>query len=101
MNEYSKQISDAIINNTQIEKYNLCGKQILLESVVDMDFILEAVDNEEFNKDERLPYWAHLWPSSFALAEYLSFPLRRYACSRGMTARVDWAKEPHPENPLY
>ena len=26
------------------------------------------IDEEEFDQDERLPYWAELWPSSIALA---------------------------------
>jgi predicted nicotinamide N-methyase len=71
MNVYRKQLSEAIIDNSRTEEYTLCGRQILLESVSDMDVVLEAVSDEEFNKDERLPYWAHLWPSSIALAEYI------------------------------
>jgi predicted nicotinamide N-methyase len=30
------------------------------------------IDEEEFAWDERLPYWAELWPSAVALAGYLS-----------------------------
>jgi predicted nicotinamide N-methyase len=30
------------------------------------------VDEEDFGRDERLPYWAELWPSAIALARYLS-----------------------------
>lgn len=30
------------------------------------------IDEEEFAQDERLPYWADLWPSSVALARHLS-----------------------------
>jgi predicted nicotinamide N-methyase len=30
------------------------------------------IDEEEFARDERLPYWADLWPSAVALAEYTS-----------------------------
>jgi predicted nicotinamide N-methyase len=36
----------------------------------------ESVDNliseEDFNRDERLPYWADIWPSALALAERLA-----------------------------
>jgi len=71
MTVYSQLLPEAITNNTQTVKYNLCGKQILLESVIDLDLVSGAVCDEDFNKDERLPYWAHLWPSSIALAEYL------------------------------
>ena len=30
------------------------------------------LDEEDFERDERLPYWAELWPSAIALARYLS-----------------------------
>jgi predicted nicotinamide N-methyase len=29
------------------------------------------IDEEDFDRDERLPYWAELWPSALALARYL------------------------------
>jgi len=32
----------------------------------------ELIDEEEFDRDERLPYWAELWPSAIALARQLS-----------------------------
>lgn len=31
----------------------------------------ELIDASEFNEDERLPYWADLWPSARALARHL------------------------------
>jgi predicted nicotinamide N-methyase len=32
----------------------------------------ELIDEEDFDRDERLPYWAELWPSALALARHLS-----------------------------
>jgi predicted nicotinamide N-methyase len=32
----------------------------------------DLIDEEEFDKDERLPYWAEIWPSARALARRLS-----------------------------
>lgn len=29
----------------------------------------DLLDEEDFERDERLPYWAELWPSSYALAD--------------------------------
>ena len=29
------------------------------------------MDEEDFERDEKLPYWAELWPSAIALARYL------------------------------
>jgi predicted nicotinamide N-methyase len=32
----------------------------------------DLLDEEDFEHDERLPYWAELWPSAVVLARYLS-----------------------------
>ncbi len=32
----------------------------------------DLIDEEEFNRDERLPYWAEIWPSSYVLAERIA-----------------------------
>ncbi len=32
----------------------------------------ELLDADDFDRDERLPYWADLWPSSYALADRVS-----------------------------
>jgi predicted nicotinamide N-methyase len=32
----------------------------------------ELIDEEEFEKDERLPYWADLWPSARVLARHVA-----------------------------
>ena len=32
----------------------------------------DLIDEEDFDRDERLPHWAELWPSSLALARHLS-----------------------------
>lgn len=41
------------------------------------------ISEEDFDRDERLPYWADVWPSSFALAESL---LSSGATGRGRRA---------------
>jgi predicted nicotinamide N-methyase len=32
----------------------------------------DLIDEDDFDRDERLPYWAELWPSALALACHLS-----------------------------
>jgi ETFB lysine methyltransferase len=32
----------------------------------------DLIDEEEFERDERLPYWADIWPSARVLAEHLA-----------------------------
>jgi ETFB lysine methyltransferase len=47
------------------------GRTIPLTTAEDMEALIERITDEEFRKDERLPYWAELWHSALALAEYL------------------------------
>ncbi len=44
---------------------------IRLTKIKDLDAMLEEVDPVTFADDERLPYWADLWPSAIGLARYL------------------------------
>lgn len=52
--------------------------------------------NEEFENDERLPYWVELWPASIALADWLAARVGDIAgrrcldmgCGLGLTALV-------------
>jgi predicted nicotinamide N-methyase len=37
-----------------------------------IETLIERLSTDEFNKDERLPYWAELWHSAVALAAVLS-----------------------------
>ena len=37
----------------------------------DCEPLLNSISEQEFNDDERIPYWAELWPSSIALAGYI------------------------------
>jgi predicted nicotinamide N-methyase len=50
--------------------------------VKDADALLDKIDPEAFKRDERLPYWAELWPASVALAEHL------LSCPMPCNARV-------------
>ena len=47
------------------------GLSIELLRVADVDTLLDRLPKIQFRPDERLPYWADLWPSSLALATYL------------------------------
>jgi predicted nicotinamide N-methyase len=45
-------------------------RSVHMTKIADLDALLEEVDPVTFAEDERLPYWAELWPSSVALARY-------------------------------
>lgn len=52
------------------------GNQIFsLLAVRDTNILLDAIDPAQFAEDERLPYWADLWPSSIELARVCLFSL--------------------------
>lgn len=57
---------DLLERKLEISKYRLS-----LISIRDTNDLLDRLDVDEFNKDERLPYWAEIWPSSIALSEYV------------------------------
>ena len=44
--------------------------RVRITKIADLEVLLEEVDPVTFAEDERLPYWAELWPSSVALAHY-------------------------------
>ena len=48
------------------------GIAVQLFTVADPNQLAMAVAGDDFAADERLPYWADLWPSAFALAEFLA-----------------------------
>jgi predicted nicotinamide N-methyase len=47
------------------------GLTVELLRVADVDTLLDRLPKVQYRSDERLPYWADLWPSSLALAQYV------------------------------
>lgn len=46
--------------------------RIRITKITDLDALLESIDPVTFAEDERIPYWAELWPSAVGLACYVS-----------------------------
>ncbi|PLX33369.1 MAG: methyltransferase [Ignavibacteria bacterium] len=44
---------------------------IRLTTAEDIEQLIDRITQDEFQKDERLPYWAELWHSAVALAHYV------------------------------
>jgi predicted nicotinamide N-methyase len=57
--------------DTVLHTLEFDGLSIELLRVADVDTLLDRLPKIQFRADERLPYWADLWPSSVALAHYL------------------------------
>ncbi len=56
-----------------IEESYRFGEQVYrIRRVRDLDKLVDEVDDALFNEDERLPYWAELWPAAIGLSRYLS-----------------------------
>ncbi len=51
--------------------YKVAGFSLRITSVADSYKLLDRISPEEFVKDEQMPYWAEIWPSSFVLSNYL------------------------------
>ncbi len=56
----------------KIETLTVGSWQFKLKRVQNLDDLIDTISDEEFNKDERLPYWAELWPSALGLSTFLS-----------------------------
>ena len=50
----------------------LPGHRVRLTQVADAEALLADIEPVTFAKDERLPYWAELWPSAVALSHYIA-----------------------------
>jgi len=48
------------------------GREFRFACVQDSYALLDRISPEEFARDEQMPYWAEIWPSSIVLAEHLS-----------------------------
>lgn len=70
MQEIQTELVNLEIDNLKISLYKVNN----IDSLYD-DLISKGEDHEDV-KDERIPYWAELWPSSIGLAKYLihSYP---------------------------
>ena len=68
---YHTSIDTTLYDNTCWEEISLLDKRFVIQRVKNVDKLLDAISEEEFKKDERLPYWADIWPSAIALSEYV------------------------------
>ena len=60
-------------------RYDTCIKQVAIGkwtnltilAVHDPDVLIDAINPEDFQEEERLPYWAEIWPSAIGLGIHL------------------------------
>ena len=47
------------------------GRVWLLDRAADMEALWESMDGDDLGEDERLPYWAEVWPASVLLGRHI------------------------------
>ena len=47
-------------------------QRVCITKIADLDALLEAIDPVTFAEDERIPYWAELWPSAVGLSRHVA-----------------------------
>lgn len=47
------------------------GRRLAVERPADLEALWEAMTDEQFREDERIPYWADLWPACLALCAFM------------------------------
>ena len=55
----------------KIHNYYIADRIFQLKRVGNLDDLVDQISDEDFNADERLPYWAELWPSAIALSRFI------------------------------
>jgi ETFB lysine methyltransferase len=50
---------------------SIAGRQWTIERAADLESLWEAMGQDDFGRDERIPYWAELWPASTILGEWI------------------------------
>ena len=48
------------------------GLQVYMKRIADFEALLDSLNPITFAEDERLPYWAELWPAAVAMAHYMT-----------------------------
>jgi predicted nicotinamide N-methyase len=57
--------------HTRLQRLSFGALTVELLRIDDVDALLDRLPKIQFRPDQRLPYWADLWPSAIALARYL------------------------------
>jgi predicted nicotinamide N-methyase len=47
-------------------------RTVVIRRSCDLEALWEALGSQEFGEDERIPYWAEIWPASLLLAQWLA-----------------------------
>jgi predicted nicotinamide N-methyase len=66
-------VADHVQRYTTVETVlDVHGMPVRVTRIADFEGLLEDLDPITFAEDERLPYWAELWPAAVAMAHYIA-----------------------------
>lgn len=74
---------------TEMAELSVGGRRVTLLHPASAE---DLIDEQEFEQDERLPYWADIWPSARVLADYIAHErgsgrtLLELGCGAGLVA---------------
>jgi len=82
--------------------YQIHSKEYDIIFPKDIEILLNRVTENDFQKDEKLPYWASVWPSAIALAHFIDKDTTIYShkkileigCGLGYTSLILSNKTP-------
>lgn len=88
--------------NLQTIEFVFRDTKLSIDRVANLDELVDQVSDDEFNKDERLPYWAELWPSAIGLSRFIiknpdlfnSKNILELGCGLGLTSLVLMQQNP-------
>ena len=98
------------LQTTNLNEYDLTEESFLfyntrlaVKRVKDLDELVNRISDDEFGEDERLPYWAELWPSAIALSRFLfnnsslikDKNVLELGCGLGLTSLALFSQKPH------
>lgn len=84
-------------------RVDLPGRAFTLTRGQDMEVLWEEIGEDAFGDDERMPYWAEIWPASLLLAAWLlghrdeisGRPCLELGCGMGLSAMAGAAAGGH------
>ena len=88
--------------NLQTVKFQFQDTILSIDRVANLDELVDQVSEDEFNEDERLPYWAELWPSAIGLSRFViknpelfqQKNILELGCGLGLTSLVMMQQNP-------
>lgn len=65
-------VPEAVQRYTTVDTVlDIQGQHVHVTRIADFEELLQHIDPITFADDERLPYWAELWPAAVAMAQYV------------------------------